>query len=156
MFPFSSILEGVDRGLFLPSTTVESVFGGWGNFATAGFRFATDGDYDKRRFSTYTPVTNAWVHEDTKPTVDSTQFEVMVDNVDTSQLGDGSWFDAAAEGVWVALTFDRQWRVFISGTEFEGFKEGIVTGTCHIREIAIPSNTASSNFTLTVQYEGQS
>lgn len=155
MFPFSSILEGVDRGLNLSPANV-NVFGGWNDAAYAGFRFDEDRTFYHRRKQVYNPQTNEWVHEDSKPVLVGNDFECMVDNVDESALGTGTWSKAGTDGVWHSLHSDRLWYVFIYGTQFEGHKSGTVTGDMHIREKAVPSNIASSTFILTAQYEGQS
>jgi len=155
MFPFSSILEGVDRGLAVPSSININSMGGWNDAAYAGFKFDEDRTFYTRLKAVYTPITNAWVHEDSKPIIDPNDFECMVDNVDLGSIGDGSWNPAGGSGSWLSCDVDRNWWLFIYGTQFEGLKIGIVTGDYHIREKLIPSNIASGSFTLTASYEGQ-
>lgn len=156
MFPFGGFFRGVDKGLLLTSVS-ESKFGGWNDFAVVGFRFDLDGDFNIRRQAVYTPRTNQWIHSDAKPTVDSTEYEVRIFNVVTTAQGDASWNPMFADELWHTLqTFDKNTWLTMSGTEFEGFKTGTVTGEIEIREIALPANISSTTFSLTVEYEGQS
>jgi len=156
MFPFPALFRGVDRGLLLTSIS-ETMFGGWGNFATVGFRIDLDGDLSIRRRAVFTPRTNQWIHDDSKPTLDPTLYEYRIFNVNTTAQGDANWNSSVGDELWHTIeTFDRNHWLSMSGTEFEGFKTGTVTGEVEIREIADTANIVGTTFSLTAQYEGNS
>ena len=156
MFPFPSLFRGVDRGLLLTSVS-ESMFGGWNDFATVGFRIDLDGDFNTRRRTVYTPRTNQWIHDDSKPTVDSTDYEYRIFNVDETAKGQAVWNSSVGDELWHTIaTFDRNHWLTMTGTQFGGFKTGTVTGEIEIREIADTANIVGTTFSLTASYEGQS
>lgn len=156
MFPFGGFLRGNDKGLVLPAVS-ETMNGGWNDFATVGFRFDLDGDFNRRRRAVYTPYTNSWIHEDSKPTVDSELYETRITNLDVSAIGDATWTSGWDDGLWHQLiTVDQNSWLNITGTEFQAFHSGSVTGDIEIREIADTANTVAGTFYLFVSYEGQS
>lgn len=154
MFPFSSILSGRSRLLFMKSLVL-SQLGGWNNRANVGFRIDTDNNLYSRRTSVYTPQTNSWIHEDSKGQTDAADFETRVFNIDLSSLGQGDFFGETDEG-WHTLLSDHNFWVTVYGSEFQGFRAAVASGEYSIREIANPSNIASGTFNLTATYEGQS
>lgn len=95
-----------------------------------GIRFNTDGTVDKR-ISTYTQIDVAtdWIIPNTAA---NGSYEVMTDNwVDTGGSGGGFNAAAAAEGVWVALTANREWNVQAVGPD--GADSSAMTFDAHIR-----------------------
>ena len=95
-----------------------------------GVRFNTDGTVDKR-IATYTQidVSTDWIIPNTAA---SGSYEVMTDNwADTGGSGGGFNAAAAAEGVWIALTANREWNVqAVGGTGADSSK---MTFDAHIR-----------------------
>jgi hypothetical protein len=95
-----------------------------------GIRFNSDGTVDKR-ISTYTQIDSGtdWII----PNGDAPDlFEVMTDNwVDLGGAGNGFNSAAAAEGVWVALTTNREWNVQADAPD--GSSSAKMTFDAHIR-----------------------
>jgi len=154
MFPFSSLLAGRSQLLYLPFISM-TVNGGWTAAAYAGFRMDTDNTLYSRRKQVYTPITNSWIHEDSKGLTDASEFEVRLFNIDQSAIGQGT-FNGREDELWYAITSDQHTWLFIFGTEFGPFMSSTVTGEFSIREIADPANIAHGSFSFTVTYEGMS
>jgi hypothetical protein len=95
-----------------------------------GVRFNSDGTVDKR-IATYTQIspTTDWII----PNGDAPDlFEVMTDNwVDVGGSGGGFNQVAAAEGVWIALTSNREWNVLAAAPD--GSSSSAMTFDAHIR-----------------------
>ena len=151
----SHICLGIAFVSFVLLIGTRYILGGWQNFAALGFRIDTDGTFYTRRFSVYTPRTNQWIHEASKPTIDPLLYEVRVFNVDLTGIGQAIWNPYWGDELWHQLTFDNNNWVTISGAQFDGLKTGVVTGQYELREIADVANVVGSTFSLTVSYEGQ-
>ena len=152
MFPFGGFLRGRDTGLLLPSVSMTQA-GGWSNNASLGVYAYSDGDFSRRRNAVYTPETNAWIHEDSKP-VNGALYEMREVNVNLASIGDGTWLARGNEN-WFPISGTLPWLLTLSGAQFEAFKSSTVTGELEVREIADPGNIAFGTFSFTCTYEGE-
>lgn len=130
-FPYGANTGPV--GPTIPSGTVtlsgQTVFGI--DTEIVGIRFNSDGTVDQRVGATYTQIDTGtdWII----PNGDAPDlFQVMTDNwMDLGGAGGGFNSAAAAEGVWVALTSNREWNVLAVGPD--GADSNRMTFDAHIR-----------------------
>lgn len=148
MFPFSSLFR-----LIIPLNLTNhswSATDAWPDSAQSGVRVATDAGLDERRNDSYISITDEWVLDSLKPSVDASNFECAYFDV-TGDTGDMLGLATSTTGGtenWYAVTSNREWSVVATGTQFGPTVTKSVTGTLKIREIANPTNEATATITL--------
>jgi hypothetical protein len=148
MFPFSSILSGRSTALDLIIMSVITESTSPGN-SRSGIVFKTNGQMAEHRNGIETSlVGDQWIHSDFQGLVDGSAYECRFESL----VGDVGRLVAPSvtADAWHALTEDRELRMRDGSTDVQY----VITGTIKIRQIAAPTNIASSTFTLQTENVG--
>lgn len=159
MFPFAGgLVGGQSTELLVPGQDSPAFIfennGGFGpGTSDAGLNFTSVGTLQTRRngvLDVTSPVTTEmWIASDSQAVGVGAAYEARF----TSVIGDVGFIAGGPIDTWLALSSNRLWYVFASGTEFE-IDTKTVQGLFQVREIANPSNIVTGDVTLSATWEG--
>ena len=154
MFPFSSLLEGINNELRVPgqdSPVTYNAFNSWPNAAVAGVQFRASGVLYRKTNTNVLAQTDMWIHGDMWNIVDASLYEARY----TSVTGNVSDISGNLVDTWYSCDTEPRWDLVALAGEF-GFAFKNVQGTIQVREIANPTNIRSGDLTLDADFEGLS